>query len=82
MTPDKLELVRQLFEPYGNLPGYGPALELVDHTAELQAFVCDLAAWFAAPESARPVGERHQLHRRCEALRQQIEPLQGAACGR
>lgn len=74
MKREDVELVRKLFEPYGNLPGYGPALELVEHATELQAFVCDLAAWFAGEIGPAKVAEYRQLHRRCEALRQKIEP--------
>jgi hypothetical protein len=82
MKREDVERVRKLFDPYGNQPGFGPALDLVEHVTQLQAFVCDLAAWFAAPESARPVGERHRLHRRCEALRLKIEPPRGYVNGR
>lgn len=79
MTREQVELVRRFFEPYGNQPGFGPALELVEHVTELQAFVCDLSDYYAAALSgATNAAEFYQLQRRCEALRQKVEPLKGA----
>lgn len=75
MTPDRLELVARLMGPYGNFPEYRPAMELVEHARDLQAFVLDLAAHHARPAGPEKTAEHYQLVRRCEALRQQIDPL-------
>jgi hypothetical protein len=78
MTREQVELVRRFFEPYGNQPGFGPALELVEHVTELQAFICELSDYYAAClVGATNAAQFHAMQRRCEALRQQIEPLKG-----
>jgi len=77
MTPERVELVGQLFEPYGNLEGFGPALELVEHVRELQAFVLDMAAHMDSPPSPEKTAEHYQLRARLKALREQITPQGG-----
>ena len=74
MTPERVELVGRLFEPYGNLEGFGPALELVEHVRELQAFVTDLAEYMASPPGTAKVAGYYQMQRRAEALRAKIQP--------
>lgn len=73
MTPDRVELLRQFFEPYGNLEGYGPALELVEHVRELQAFVLGVAEALATPE-VPACHAVNRLQRQAEALRVKITP--------
>lgn len=78
MTPDRVELVARLMGPYGNFPEYRPAMELVEHVRDLQAFVLDLAEFMASrPLLAMEAAEFHRLHRRAEALREQIAPQGG-----
>lgn len=52
MTPERVELVGKLFEPYGNLEGYGPALELVEHE-RLQRQAEALRAKIQPPRQSR-----------------------------
>lgn len=79
MTPERVELVGRLFEPYGNLEGFGPALELVEHVRELQAFVIELAEYLATPAGPAKVAGYYQMQRRAEALRVKIQPLRQAS---
>lgn len=73
MTPERLELVEKLFGPYGNFPEYAPALELIEHAKELQAFVRDLA------EGMTDAGQvRGELLRRTFALHAKICPARAA----
>lgn len=73
MTPERVELVGRLFEPYGNLEGYGPALELVEHVRELQAFVLAVSEGLADP--GVPAGHAvNRMQRQAEALRAKIQP--------
>lgn len=81
MTREQVELVRQLFEPYGNLPGYGPALDLVAHAAELQAFVLDVAEGLDSPR-VPACHEVNRLLRQAKALRAKIDPIKGQRRGR
>lgn len=77
MTREQLEQVRRFFEPYGNQPGFAPALELVAHATELQAFVMDAAEGLASP--GVPLGhEVNRLLRQATVLRAKIEPPRGA----
>lgn len=73
MTPERVELVGKLFEPYGNLEGYGPALELVEHVRELQAFVLAVSEALAAP-GYPAVHAVARMQRQAEALRAKIQP--------
>lgn len=73
MTPERVELVGKLFEPYGNLEGYGPALELVEHVRELQAFVLAVSEVLAAP-GYPAVHAVARMQRQAEALRAKIQP--------
>lgn len=73
MTPERVELVGKLFEPYGNLEGYGPALELVEHVRELQAFVLAVSEVLAAP-GYPAVHAAARMQRQAEALRAKIQP--------
>lgn len=74
MTPERVELVGKLFEPYGNLEGFGPALELVEHVRELQAFVIDLAEYMASAPGPAKIAGYYQMQRRAEVLRAKIQP--------
>jgi hypothetical protein len=84
MKAEELERVERYFGPYADQPAFEPAVRLVAHcrelqrsVAELQAFVSDLAAHHAKPGSPAKTAEHYQLVRRCEALRQQFEPVRG-----
>jgi hypothetical protein len=79
MTPDRVELVRRLFEPYGNLDGYGPALELVEHAKELQALVLELAEHMASPPGPEKVAGHYQAMRLVFAMQAKITPPRGAS---
>lgn len=77
MTREQVELVRRFFEPYGNQPGFGPALELVEHVAELQAFVLSVSEGLADP--GVPVGHAvNRMQREAAALLVKIVPPKGA----
>lgn len=84
MKAEELEQIERYFGPYTGLADFKPAIRLVAHcrelqrsVAELQAFVSDLAAHHAKPGSPAKTAEHYQLVRRCEALRQQFEPVRG-----
>lgn len=74
MTPERVELVGKLFDPYGNIPQYAPALQLVSHTQALQAFVLDMAAHFDRQPGPEKIAEYYALRARCSALRREICP--------
>ena len=80
MTREQLEQVRRFFEPYGNQPGFAPALELVAHAAELQAFVMEVAEGLASP-GVPACHEVNRLLRQATALRAKIEPMKGRRHG-
>jgi hypothetical protein len=77
MTPERVELVARLMGPYGNFPEYRPAMELVEHVRDLQAFVLDMAAHMDSPPSPDKTAEHYQLRARLKALREQIAPQGG-----
>jgi hypothetical protein len=75
MSPSEIDLIERHFGPYSGLPEYGPALRLIEHVRELQRFVGDLAEHYARPGGPEKTAEHYQLVRRCEALRQQFQPV-------
>lgn len=49
MTPEALAKVEAYFGPYAGQEEFKPALELIEHTKELRAFVLVVSSYHAMP---------------------------------
>lgn len=76
MTPQALEQVEAYFGPYKGLDDYKPAMELIEHTKELRAFVLVLTDYLAMPgPTPEKIAEHYQMVRRANELRNKIQPI-------
>ena len=78
MTPERVEFVGKLFDPCGNIPQFGPALELVAHAQELQALLLELADHFASEPGPAKTASHYQMQRRVFAMQAKIKPYRPA----
>lgn len=74
MKADEVDMIERYFGPYANLPEYKPAMRLIAHCRELQAFVFDLNEHYARKGGPEKTAEHFQLVQRCKALRAAIGP--------
>ena len=76
MTPQALAQVEAYFGPYAAQDEFKPALELIEHTKELRAFVLVLTDYLAMPgPTAEKTAEHYQMVRRANELRNKIQPI-------
>lgn len=78
MTPQALQKVEDYFGPYTGQDDFKPALELIEHTKELRAFVLVLTDYLAMPgPTAEKTAEHYQIVRRANEMRNKISPPRG-----
>jgi dihydrodipicolinate synthase/N-acetylneuraminate lyase len=76
MTPQALQKVEDYFGPYAGQEDFKPALELIEHTKELRAFVLVLTDYLAMPgPTPEKIAEHYQMVRRANELRNKIQPV-------
>ena len=76
MTPQALEQVEAYFGPYAGQDEFKPALELIEHTKELRAFVLVLTDYLAMPgPTPEKTAEHYQIVRLANELRNKIRPV-------
>ena len=75
MTPQAMAKVEAYFGPYTGQDEFKPALELIEHTKELRAFVLVLTDYLAMPgPTAEKTAEHYQVVARAVELRNKIQP--------
>lgn len=76
MTPEAMAKVEAYFGPYAGQDDFKPALELIEHTKELRAFVLILTDYLAMPgPTAEKTAEHYQMVARANQLRNKIQPV-------
>lgn len=76
MTPEALQKVEDYLGPYTGQDDFKPALELIEHTKELRAFVLVLTDYLAMPgPTPEKIAEHYQMVRRANELRNKIQPV-------
>ena len=75
MTPEALAKVEAYFGPYTGQAEFKPALELIEHTKELRAFVLVVTNFHAMPgPTPEKTAEYFQVVARALELRNKIQP--------
>lgn len=76
MTPEAMAKVEAYFGPYAGQDDFKPALELIEHTKELRAFVLVLTDYLAMPgPTAEKTAEHYQMVALANQLRNKIQPV-------
>jgi len=76
MTPQAMQKVEDYFGPYKGQEEFKPAIELIEHTKELRAFVLALTDYLAMPgPTPEKIAEHYQMVRRANELRNKIQPI-------
>jgi hypothetical protein len=76
MTPEAMAKVEAYFGPYAGQADFKPALELIEHTKELRAFVLVLTDYLAMPgPTAEKTAEHYQIVALANQLRNKIHPV-------
>lgn len=76
MTPEAMAKVEAYFGPYAGQDDFKPALELIEHTKELRAFVLVLTDYLAMPgPTAEKTAEHYQMVALANQLRNKIHPI-------
>lgn len=76
MTHEQLAKVENYFGPYKQQAEFKPAMELIEHTKELRAFVLVLTDYLAMPgPTAEKTAEHYQVVRKANELRNKIQPV-------
>jgi len=75
MTPQAMEKVEAYFGPYAGQEEFKPAMDLIEHTKELRAFVLVLTDYLAMPgPTAEKTAEHYHVVRLANEMRNKIHP--------
>lgn len=76
MTHADLKKIEDYFGPYSGQDTFKPAMDLIEHTKELRAFVLVLTDYLAMPgPTPEKIAEHYQMVRRANELRNKIQPV-------